>query len=916
MTSSSSSIILFTASCSLVLLRGSGSIPLADALLIASSIQPSLSRKYRFALYQYRLDPDFDFVYDGFRQDGTRNPYSPESSNAGLADGTHPFVQSGDGDVDFDEINDYIESRRATRNSSRKEEKSTKFSDSISDIFSKVFPNQQQKLQPHISSPAPVSPRTIPNLPKIKISNEDIEKFTNQAKAGGVFFSNLMKEAFVHTAKLAIDAIEKSSNKIEMETTTYNDVCDFDDELCREIEDALEATNSFKTLVEDSNKSMPPDFNSRIIEQEDKRMDSRDEKITKQPKADIAGKYFAMRSVSDNARATVGPNTLSFTPERDTNNTGNYGNRFEEHYKRSLEQELLGLDERKPQDLHENRNYLNDAEVEQRGRAVLTPKNRLTRQDKVSPSRTVETPIERSKKGAAESSDHRQKLSSRSNTDNEPSAFDQMRRASPGRINQGPSLLQPEQETQSPIVKEPYVERDRKRLDNQGGYRPKLRSLIDADDLGVSNRMREHPRDSDERYPTNDPVKVDITDEALAFVRSLNLDVYEIYLSIQNPGSGKGKGEAVVALDDVIWYCERMQIGPRSRHRSSPSLARFNTDETGYTGANTAMASNEPTQKRNNQMNVDYHFSTEDRAYSSHRESTYNVASDKQRTGERDRVPRFRQYPGKRIDSSGPLEHSVGNNARDTRAPASARVDGHDLDKYKSVQSLGGIGHQVRSKSSMSQLIDYNSRRRHEHRLSSNDHNRNSIRSKRYSSVPLAHLVQKPRESSHHPFDQVSTNSFREPYEGGAITPGASNRVEKRLNSANSLRYHSEHTPSMTSNAPQQQMSNSATASTRDNKSAYCTNEALRLAEKWNIDLRKVAAASDEAITADDVRHYIESRKQVRATQRQQDARQRTKSTYIDNDLTYEQFASYFDTDTLNMLHQQQTPKRDPSEMV
>jgi hypothetical protein len=98
-----------------------------------------------------------------------------------------------------------------------------------------------------------------------------------------------------------------------------------------------------------------------------------------------------------------------------------------------------------------------------------------------------------------------------------------------------------------------------------------------------------------------------------------------------------------------------------------------------------------------------------------------------------------------------------------------------------------------------------------------------------------------------------------------------------------------------------------------ENESAYCTNDALLMAEQYGVDLRKVAASSDEPISAEDVRHYIESRKNMRASRKDQYTSQRDSSTYIDNELTYEEFASYFDTDTigrLQRLHDQDSRER------
>ena len=93
----------------------------------------------------------------------------------------------------------------------------------------------------------------------IRLSAEDlVTKIT--AKTTRVT-SSLLGEAILHTAKFAVNTLGSNNNNNNNTATTlleesltspYNDVCDFDNKLCQEIEDALAATESFKLSTEKS----------------------------------------------------------------------------------------------------------------------------------------------------------------------------------------------------------------------------------------------------------------------------------------------------------------------------------------------------------------------------------------------------------------------------------------------------------------------------------------------------------------------------------------------------------------------------------------------------------------------------------------------------------------------------------------
>eukprot|EP01082_Thalassiosira_pseudonana_P005549 g4821.t1 g4821 contig18:2-3715(-) len=139
-----------------------------------------------------------------------------------------------------------------------------------------------------------------------------------------------------------------------------------------------------------------------------------------------------------------------------------------------------------------------------------------------------------------------------------------------------------------------------------------------------------------------------------------------------------------------------------------------------------------------------------------------------------------------------------------------------------------------------------------------------------------------PTTSDPLPFQQIDTSKFREPFQSQRPHTG------QRPQSFGPPNMQQKRSPfSVTANAK--------ATSTINNESAYCTNEALVLAEKYGVDLSLVTPENpDYPIGGSDVEQYIRgNRKQKPMRSEEVDTTTQTKSS-TEDEMTYDEFASYF----------------------
>lgn len=709
----------------------------------------------------------------------------------------------------------------------------------IMSMFSQVFPNQPKSELPS----NPTSPRvSLPDLHPI-ISEKDLQKLTSRAIAGGKFVSSLIGDVLLNTAKLAIGALESNKTAESVQSISYTDVCEFDDELCREIEDALAATESFKSLSEQSRErssTLNIQAATDLMNEEVSKSNTYEAAYEPARQSDAYSRIQGSNSakqVSDYYFATIDQNSST-----------------EDYYKRALEQQLIDIDQ---------------AKSNVRMRQEVAPSVHAVKSTAEPP------PLARSKLLDDNVFEQRQR--------DKVAATRSTVRIDEQRTNPGRNTDTHDFERQSTL-----------RRDNSSANRP-ARSSVSNVPVGASrphNSRYESRKVVTDEAP--DSIRLHITDEALAFARSLNLDVYEIYLSTRTPGSIMSgnidgpMGEDVLTLDDVIWYCDRMQIGPmhrsaerrhqlkndgrrpvRDQSRQAPKIMQSIKDH--QLDARNKMIDQGRARRRSrgdvdmqprerNTATREPRFIPRDYDKQSRLDSTSYPATD-------DRVPRFRQYPREKVTQRPPLR-TVSNS--DPRNP----IRRHD--HYPS---------------SMSRLIAA------EPTISSQ-----SIRPSRkstMSTVSLAKLIQGPKEMD---AAQVPTNRFREPYQEGKPTVQRQPRdnisgLQREVNS-NSI------SPRVRSTqlSLRELSERASPVSTSEKSTAYYTEGALEMAQKHGINLENVSSGSDDPITSDDVKHYIESRKSVRASRLNGFPSQRESH----NELTYEEFASYFNSETASKLQQHQ----------
>ncbi|KAL7490202.1 hypothetical protein ACHAW6_015970 [Cyclotella cf. meneghiniana] len=888
--SSRSATFTLIASVACCLLRGDGIATSKVAALVINPCYSSRRKSYSSRRLHQRRGYDDELDPVNFYQRESRelphfDTHNKDNGNAFYyADRMGKDLQQND--ADFDAKPDYrnpTTTSTSSRNNARKDK--NKFSKDIGSIVSKVFPNAQKQQAHPMQHTDPIS-STIPNLSHmISVSNEDMEKFARNAEAGGKIVSNFVRGAILNAAKLAIEVLEQNNNNNHRNRTEerneYNDVCDFDHDLCREIEDALAASSLADGRKEDASSNFIGGDRASERTLSDSRKDNRD---------DEAGKYFSR--------------------------TENGSNKFEEYYWRSLEEQLSESDgerstQEKPRKMQQQKKgpSWNDTSLmmsDDRGLLPdsMYPYTRLTHQEQLPLSENEPMPLLKKKRNDILSND------------------DSMSKPVMTRVDDW-AMGHDAKESKDDYAK----------LFNaiQDGPYDKMSNPFNDQKTRVNGQRKKRDDISERRYEAQDSVKLDITDEALAFARSLNLDVYEIYLSRDAVDE-----DAVITLQDVLAYYDRMkgQIRVRPRQRSTSEDHQRNMDDAVYSGPR-GNKSKEQTERvgRNTRLAKEsYNYNIHDAVYSDPRDERFSVASEPQRSGkttpsvryrhvsnplrrqskselsppkEPERVPRFRQYPEQRDASPAPLRPSVQRNIPDVNP---------------TVQSLGGSRREIKSQSSLSQLIDPNPQRNREYDKNA----RGGPRENTFSTVPLAKLVQNPSKteakeapsaslnpppSSPLPFEQISTAQFREPYQGGRVDNFGSDPDSQHRSEGTHPKQSSEKQLLSNIHIQKHEVASSKPASssfTLQNESAYCTNDALLMAEQYGVDLRKVAASSDEPISAEDVRHYIESRKNMRASLKDQYSSQRDSSTYIDNELTYEEFASYFDTDTMGRLQRLQ----------
>jgi hypothetical protein len=312
---------------------------------------------------------------------------------------------------------------------------------------------------------------------------------------------------------------------------------------------------------------------------------------------------------------------------------------------------------------------------------------------------------------------------------------------------------------------------------------------------------------------------------------------------------------------------------------------QFITDETGYTGPR--LKGQTRLEARNRFTEEDYHYNTKGIfEQGRQRRSSVNMERRHHVDPSIDRDPRFKPRSYDR-------QHDEMNSSqqKEERVPRFRQY----LTKEQNAPTRPSTAttHQKPRPSSISQLISPQPDRKVEY----NGVARDGYRKNKMSTVSLAKLIQGPRERD---LEQVSTNKFREPYQGYESRPQTKQKTHTTYEEVKSNRL--QHQPSQpTLRELSKRHTSPAPLSPQHSDSAYYTNDALEIAEKYGVDLRNVAAAPEEPISANDVKHYIESRKSIRAN-REYLAKQ--DPLYIDNELTYEEFASFFDAETISRLQQ------------
>ena len=854
------------------------------------------SKRKRFDLHVHQRGR---FEYGSYGYD--LNRIHPDQSRDGsnyiehpVSDAWEPYTQMKNYNDQFI-TNDY-EVDSNTREVAEKSTPQTNFD--IAGIFSQVFPNNSKSQ----NSKNPSAPRVA--LPEFRhmIVEDDFQKLTSHAISGGKFVTSLFGDVLFNTAKFAMNALDRNRTSESMEATSYNDVCDFDDELCREIEDALAATENFKQLTEKSRERSLSDFEPMVVQ--------KPPVSTPEPSfkpGDVRSDFAYERQIVEQIDSSVPkPSNKYYFASKGGDS------RFSEYYKRSLEQQLADIEVRRSKELVR--------EID--GRIVEPTKLRQPYVDE-------ESIVERNKIYATNKpgskTRNRSKVEGQSKVD-EYTQSDRMR--------------------ESPVFQRTRVSSKTRQIST-----PEKRfRLINNDVIGVGSKMNRLKEDKEhhnmrnvnnssrERNRAKGSIRVHITDEAMSFAQSLNLDVYEVYLSTKQTNlGGEVSGEdEIVTLDDVVWYFDRIRID--QEHVPIDSHYQNDVAGQGYTrlgdrqinmsskkNSNAATDSHyiETMAKSQEERRVD--FFREKRHHQIEREPRFKVrnnvpptrlqsltpAEKRSLNQERyydsnsrlkpspdERVPRFKQYP--RVHHVSATKLPGQRDYREYKASISKHAH-YTTESRQSRRRVPQVSNQYtprnpnQSVSSMSQLVASQPRRRTEYtgRARARARARDSINNSKTSTVSLSRLIQGPREKQ---MEQVSMNAFREPYqdrESKINFPAHRREPNQESNTEPIIRNgQSSHT---SLRELSERYSAPATMSSNDS-STYYTNDALEIAEKYGVDLRNVAAGSDDPISADDVKHYIESRKIIRASRVNKNLGQY--DSHIENELTYDEFASYFDNKT------------------
>jgi len=700
----------------------------------------------------------------------------------------------------------------------------------IMDVLSQVF-NPSTNNHPS-SAKRPISLPDIQDL----FPNENVQKIltSNAILSGGKIVSSLVGEVILHTAKFAMNTLGNNNhtNTLSEESLTsshYSDVCEFDNELCQEIQDALAATESFKVLTE---KSKTENY-QHVFDFEEQNVGNSKDPVQHH---DISTSFDAITSDRSHDFTNTRTQHLNRVDNKSTDGHTHFASstqessKYQEYYQRSLEEQLAqhqkskmspskrGISEvvsREPSSRQSNERYYAKKPIIQMKQPDIIDTRALLDKNR----REMVSKHSKWRDGQPYWNGHE--------TIKHPTQHTQTRNVEPAEVKmpqipKQPSLKHYESYVKSTAATQSdskvdtvkdhdgisnvsehskwsedhsYAERSvttnnipRERLDslhkenskNDANATPRfnqkhMSSFANGDSSTVNNNPRERfgftndvnskPR-FNQRHKSSfanvghasgvnsSPVKLDITDEALAFARSLNLDVYGIYLSMQTTGSNR-----VVTLENVVQYCERMRIGPWRY--------QFDTADETRTSAQPTVSRRETILERPNvkpiaggerRRNVD-NFERR------HLEQTQSADRARMEPRANERVPRFKP---RNYDQQSKV-HNKTTQGTDYRPPRfkkypAARRASHSLPPPAYINTRNPDSNKFHYTSnenrfSMSQLIASQPERKTEYR-----NVRDSRQKSRLSTVSLAKLIQGPRERG---MEQVPTNTFREPYQEG-----------------------------------------------------------------------------------------------------------------------------------------------------
>lgn len=722
------------------------------------------------------------------------------------------------------------------RNNDRDNGKNNSRHVGIADVFSRVFHpkshhgHENHQSNDNNSNSRPSIAETRISLPDLQDpSDENVRKLltSDAILSGGKFVTSLLGEAILRTAKFAVNTLGNNHDNNNttattlLETSPYNDVCDFDDELCREIEDALAATESFKRLNEKSETTQ----NVMFDRERHHGVGNRGNGVQYDVNTSFDNDYTNTRTHQPNKVAKSNNDSHFASSTRE--------NSFQEYYQRSLEEQLL------VQRQHSKMSRRNN----EKPKVLKEPSHKHFNEGNARTPIEVKQPVIDTRalldtNRREMTNEHSKWRDGRSYNSNGYSTMKHPTWHKQPQYVERAEMKKP-QMPQQPSSKhyESYIESTKTKHQQQPNNRGDTiegHVGLDLNNVGrsVSNRsersrwsgdrsytdrsdhVKNNPREKfdfpHEENATNDanvtprrqhmsnfarenqttrasksgenttPVKLDITDEALAFARSLNLDVYEIYLSTQIRDSNH-----IVTLEKVVQYYERMRIGPwryqfsthETRTSAQPKVSREAILEppTSTGGERRRRNTDNFEGRQLQQTQSAYRANLERRANERvprFKPRNYDQQSRVQNNvtqGTDYRPPRFRKYPTAHHASPSPLPP--------------AYSDRYNLHSKKSHHASN------ENRSSMSNFRD--------------------SRQKSRLSISLAELIQGPGERG---MEQVPTNTFREPYQEGreiksrTSKPKLTNTMNRPYQRQPSLRELSERYASSLTDTTQQEV--------------------------------------------------------------------------------------------------------------